>query len=231
MSNLWGQVIMYEYLINRILPIYANEAEKLKGDDARPNWNTQPLSTYSNEIGKLDTNDRIKSGVIKAITNIYSTYKNDVPPMEWQAATTMWFEPMLQASTSQQSATRPSRQGTDCVQAGRCFVNTLGIIASFATGEPITTSVGGGKRTKKHKKHKRSKSKRSKHKRGRSKRSKSKRSKSKRRKFPAYLYPKGECGPQSPRGIPPHYCGGKRKTKRSKSKRSKSKRRTKRCTP
>jgi hypothetical protein len=39
---------------------------------------------------------------------------------------------------------------------------------------------------------------------------KSKRSKSKRRKFPAYLYPKGECGAQSPRGIHPHYCGGRR---------------------
>jgi len=113
--------------------------------------------------------------------NIYSTYKNDVPPMEWQAATSMWFEPMLQASTSQQPATRPSRQGTDCVQAGRCFVNTLGIIASIATGEPMM-SVGGGKRTKKHKKHKRSKSKRSKSKRSKSKRSKSKRSKSKRSK-------------------------------------------------
>ena len=203
MSNLWEQVVMYEYLINRILPIYAKEAKKLKGDDARPNWNTQPLSTYSNEIGKLDTNDRIKSGVIKAIMNIYSTYKNDVPnSMEWQAATTMWFEPMLQASTSQQSATRPSRQGTDCVQAGRCFVNTLGIIASIATGDPITTLAVGGKRTKKHKKHKRSKSKRSKSKRSKSKRSKSKRSKHKRSK-----------------------------SKRGKTKRSKSKRRTKRGTP
>ena len=55
---------------------------------------------------------------------------------------------------------------------------------------------------------------------------KSKRSKSKRKKFPAYLYPKGECGAQSPRGIPPHYCGGRRNKSKKVHRRTRRTRKT-----